>query len=259
MGVPGLNPNAGAGGRGPGGPGGGWTWRRRWRWGRWCWRSSRRPRRLRTDSDADRMKSSRRARRAAREQAAVDVDDARHRHRRGRRDRDGRDRQRRAAAVKDRINALGTTLLTVNPGQQRQAGVRGRRRQCQADARRRQGARATSGGVSPGRGPAGDRWQPAGHLDQQERQHVDRRHDGELPRSSKVRADDRTHVHERRRRRRVPAWPSSGRPWRRTWASRLRKRYSARRFGSRGLMFDVVGIRRRRGRPRSSAIPTIRF
>ena len=27
------------------------------------------------------------------------------------------------AAVKDRINALGTTLLTVNPGQQRQAGV----------------------------------------------------------------------------------------------------------------------------------------
>src|SRR3954471_9535096 len=27
------------------------------------------------------------------------------------------------AAVKDRINALGTTLLTVNPGQQRQGGV----------------------------------------------------------------------------------------------------------------------------------------
>src|SRR5258708_31212518 len=26
-------------------------------------------------------------------------------------------------AVKDRINALGTTLLTVNPGQQRQAGA----------------------------------------------------------------------------------------------------------------------------------------
>ena len=26
-------------------------------------------------------------------------------------------------AVKDRINALGTTLLTVNPGQQRQGGV----------------------------------------------------------------------------------------------------------------------------------------
>ena len=48
--------------------------------------------------------------------------DARHRDRRGRGDRDGRARQRRAAAVKDRIKALGTTLLTVKPGQQRTGG-----------------------------------------------------------------------------------------------------------------------------------------
>ena len=44
-------------------------------------------------------------------------------------------------AVKDRIAALGTTLLTVNPGQQRGGGVAYRRRAGKAHDRRREGAR----------------------------------------------------------------------------------------------------------------------
>src|SRR5258708_39199596 len=55
-------------------------------------------------------------------------------------------------AVKDRINALGTTLLTVNPGQQRQAGVAGSGAQAKTTLA---GAKAApeSGGKPLGPGP----------------------------------------------------------------------------------------------------------
>jgi putative ABC transport system permease protein len=84
-------------------------------------------------------------------------------------------------AVKDRINALGTTLLTVNPGQQRQAGVTvggGWAKMTLDDAKALEEPhpRRTTGAGEPA----------AGHVPQQERESVGRRHVVELSRGAEV-------------------------------------------------------------------------
>ena len=85
-------------------------------------------------------------------------------------------------AVKDRIAALGTTLLTISPGQQRGGGIAiaGAQQRLTVDDAKAIDERATTLlAVQPEmRSTAADR------RGQQEREHADHRHHAELSRSS---------------------------------------------------------------------------
>jgi len=89
-------------------------------------------------------------------------------------------------AVKDRISSLGTTLLTVSPGQARAGGVMSfdvRSRLTLEDA-----MALEESGHRDHRGPARDVEHPAGAVPQQERGDAGRRDDGQLPRGPQIRA-----------------------------------------------------------------------
>ena len=112
-------------------------------------------------------------------------------------------------AVKDRIAALGTTLLTVSPGQQRGGGggiaIAGAQQRLTVDDAKAVDERATTSA----RRAARDALAAADRRRQQEREHADHRHDAELSRGSQVHARGRARCSPRPTTKAVSASPSS--------------------------------------------------